>query len=164
MNPSEFRAKSGGGVSSMRAGIPPEQGLTPPSDWGLPRAEKVSLPPDWGLPRGQGAKTSPWGRSCASSIRSHISQFGSCASLIRLRASWARKQTGESAQTGSKPEGHCWSSPLSLPHCAFGVLSAGSGSQCQQQLCTCDQKLAYCLKRNLRSYNTFYLRFPKSLC
>ncbi|XP_004426169.1 PREDICTED: calcium-dependent phospholipase A2 [Ceratotherium simum simum] len=38
------------------------------------------------------------------------------------------------------------------------------GSLCQQQLCTCDQKLAYCLKRNLWSYNPLYRYFPNILC
>ncbi|XP_004741360.1 phospholipase A2 group V [Mustela putorius furo] len=47
---------------------------------------------------------------------------------------------------------------------AHGWVTCGSGSLCQQQLCTCDQKLAYCLKRNLGSYNPFYLNFPKDDC
>ncbi|KAI5768256.1 unnamed protein product [Gulo gulo] len=56
-----------------------------------------------------------------------------------------------------------WTQPYTYRF-ARGLVTCGSGSLCQQQLCTCDQKLAYCLKRNLRSYNTGYLYFPQIFC
>ncbi|XP_047584581.1 phospholipase A2 group V-like [Lutra lutra] len=56
-----------------------------------------------------------------------------------------------------------WTQPYTYRF-ARGLVTCGSGSFCQQQLCTCDQKLAHCLKRNLRSYNTCYLYFPQVFC
>lgn len=38
------------------------------------------------------------------------------------------------------------------------------GSFCQVQLCTCDQNLAHCLRRNLWTYNPFYRYFPNIFC
>ena len=51
-----------------------------------------------------------------------------------------------------------------LSHPAFGILFAEHGSRCQRQLCACDQKFVYCLKRNMRSYNPLYQYFPNFLC
>ncbi|KAF3820249.1 hypothetical protein GH733_015758 [Mirounga leonina] len=45
-----------------------------------------------------------------------------------------------------------------------GDWSPVSGPPCQAQLCACDRKLVYCLKRNLRSYNPRYQYFPNILC
>ncbi|KAF5924698.1 hypothetical protein HPG69_004570 [Diceros bicornis minor] len=47
---------------------------------------------------------------------------------------------------------------------SHGAWSPVLGPLCQQQLCTCDQKLVYCLKRNLWSYNPLYRYFPNILC
>uniref|UniRef100_A0A2K6TU65 Phospholipase A2 n=1 Tax=Saimiri boliviensis boliviensis TaxID=39432 RepID=A0A2K6TU65_SAIBB len=38
------------------------------------------------------------------------------------------------------------------------------GPFCRVQLCACDRKLVYCLKRNLWSYNPRYQYFPNILC
>ena len=51
-----------------------------------------------------------------------------------------------------------------LSHPSFGILSTEHGSSCQGQLCVCDQKFVYCLKRNMRSYNPLYQYFPNFLC
>ncbi|KAM5270167.1 phospholipase A2 group V isoform 2-T6 [Hipposideros larvatus] len=45
-----------------------------------------------------------------------------------------------------------------------GLVICEPGSSCQVQLCTCDRKLAYCLKRNLRTYNPGYKYFPNMFC
>ncbi|KAM9736812.1 phospholipase A2 group V isoform 1-T1 [Dama dama] len=45
-----------------------------------------------------------------------------------------------------------------------GLVICEHGSRCQKQLCACDQKFVYCLKRNLRSYNPLYQYFPNFLC
>ncbi|XP_064443629.1 phospholipase A2 group V [Mirounga angustirostris] len=45
-----------------------------------------------------------------------------------------------------------------------GLVTCESGPPCQAQLCACDRKLVYCLKRNLRSYNPRYQYFPNILC
>ncbi|XP_077755477.1 phospholipase A2 group V isoform X3 [Canis aureus] len=47
---------------------------------------------------------------------------------------------------------------------AQGLVTCEYGPLCQMQLCTCDRKLVYCLKRNLRSYNPRYQYFPNILC
>lgn len=47
---------------------------------------------------------------------------------------------------------------------AWGLVTCERGSYCQTQLCTCDQKFVYCLKRNRRSYNPLYQYFPNFLC
>ncbi|XP_025867839.2 phospholipase A2 group V isoform X1 [Vulpes vulpes] len=47
---------------------------------------------------------------------------------------------------------------------ARGLVTCEYGPLCQMQLCTCDRKLVYCLKRNLRSYNPRYQYFPNILC
>uniref|UniRef100_A0A8C0MMD0 Phospholipase A2 n=2 Tax=Canis lupus familiaris TaxID=9615 RepID=A0A8C0MMD0_CANLF len=47
---------------------------------------------------------------------------------------------------------------------AQGLVTCEYGPLCQMQLCTCDWKLVYCLKRNLRSYNPHYQYFPNILC
>ncbi|KAK2106085.1 hypothetical protein P7K49_015599, partial [Saguinus oedipus] len=41
---------------------------------------------------------------------------------------------------------------------------AEPGPFCRVQLCACDRKLVYCLKRNLWSYNPRYQYFPNILC
>ncbi|XP_066126342.1 phospholipase A2 group V isoform X2 [Saccopteryx bilineata] len=45
-----------------------------------------------------------------------------------------------------------------------GQVTCGLGHFCQVQLCSCDRKLVYCLKRNLRSYNPGYRYFPNIFC
>ncbi|XP_058160811.1 phospholipase A2 group V [Dasypus novemcinctus] len=35
---------------------------------------------------------------------------------------------------------------------------------CQVQLCACDRRLVYCLRRNLGSYNPSYRFFPRIFC
>ncbi|XP_063091707.1 phospholipase A2 group V isoform X3 [Cavia porcellus] len=45
-----------------------------------------------------------------------------------------------------------------------GLVTCDIGSLCPMQLCSCDQKLAYCLKRNLWSYNPNYQYFPNIFC
>uniref|UniRef100_A0ABI7ZGD6 Phospholipase A2 n=1 Tax=Felis catus TaxID=9685 RepID=A0ABI7ZGD6_FELCA len=47
---------------------------------------------------------------------------------------------------------------------ARGLVTCELGPLCQVQLCACDRKLVYCLKRNLRSYNPRYRYFPNILC
>ncbi|XP_069435608.1 phospholipase A2 group V isoform X2 [Ovis canadensis] len=47
---------------------------------------------------------------------------------------------------------------------AWGFVICEHGSRCQRQLCACDQKFVYCLKRNMRSYNPLYQYFPNFLC
>ncbi|XP_074158662.1 phospholipase A2, membrane associated-like [Sminthopsis crassicaudata] len=44
------------------------------------------------------------------------------------------------------------------------VITCGSGSKCQDQICSCDKTVAYCMLRNLRTYNTKYQSFPNLLC
>uniref|UniRef100_A0A7N4NPQ3 Phospholipase A2 n=1 Tax=Sarcophilus harrisii TaxID=9305 RepID=A0A7N4NPQ3_SARHA len=44
------------------------------------------------------------------------------------------------------------------------VITCGSGSKCQNQICSCDKTVAYCMLRNLRTYNTKYQSFPNLLC
>lgn len=137
-------------VSTIRVGTPGERTCLHSQIGNSQRAGAVSA---W-------AETSPWGSSYASSISSCIPQCGGCASLIRLRASWGRRQPGASAQTSSK----LVLAQPSLPHCTCGVWFAEFGPLCQAQLCTCDRKLVYCLKRNVRSYNPRYQYFPNILC
>ncbi|XP_072472607.1 basic phospholipase A2 ammodytoxin A-like [Notamacropus eugenii] len=45
-----------------------------------------------------------------------------------------------------------------------GSITCGSGNYCQQQICACDRTAAYCMKRNLRSYNVKYSNYPNFLC
>ncbi|XP_024410435.2 phospholipase A2 group V [Desmodus rotundus] len=45
-----------------------------------------------------------------------------------------------------------------------GLVTCEPGPRCQVQLCACDQKFVYCLKRNLRSYNPNYKYFPNLFC
>ncbi|XP_055979394.1 phospholipase A2 group V [Sorex fumeus] len=45
-----------------------------------------------------------------------------------------------------------------------GKVTCGRGTFCQIRLCACDQKLVYCLKRNLWSYNPRYQYHNKFLC
>ncbi|KAK1340419.1 hypothetical protein QTO34_018989 [Cnephaeus nilssonii] len=45
-----------------------------------------------------------------------------------------------------------------------GAWSPVLGAPCQMKLCSCDRKLAYCLKRNLKSYNPSYQYFPNIFC
>ncbi|XP_037355904.1 phospholipase A2 group V [Talpa occidentalis] len=47
---------------------------------------------------------------------------------------------------------------------ARGLVTCESGAFCQVQLCTCDRRLSYCLRRNLRSYNPRYRYFPNAFC
>ncbi|XP_049562505.1 phospholipase A2 group V isoform X2 [Orcinus orca] len=47
---------------------------------------------------------------------------------------------------------------------ACGLVTCGRGSLCQMQLCACDRRFVYCLKRNMRSYNPLYQYFPNFLC
>ncbi|XP_023075093.1 calcium-dependent phospholipase A2 isoform X1 [Piliocolobus tephrosceles] len=47
---------------------------------------------------------------------------------------------------------------------AWGLVTCEPGPFCHVQLCACDRKLVYCLKRNLRSYNPQYQYFPNILC
>uniref|UniRef100_A0A8D0MLW3 Phospholipase A2 group V n=1 Tax=Sus scrofa TaxID=9823 RepID=A0A8D0MLW3_PIG len=48
---------------------------------------------------------------------------------------------------------------------AWGLVTcAERGSYCQTQLCTCDQKFVYCLKRNRRSYNPHLQNYWRSFC
>ncbi|XP_008588768.1 PREDICTED: calcium-dependent phospholipase A2 [Galeopterus variegatus] len=45
-----------------------------------------------------------------------------------------------------------------------GMVTCEFGHFCQMQLCACDRKLVYCLKRNLWSYNRHYRYFPNIFC
>ncbi|XP_036112473.1 phospholipase A2 group V-like [Molossus molossus] len=45
-----------------------------------------------------------------------------------------------------------------------GQVTCESGTFCQEQLCACDQRLVYCLRRNLRSYSRRYRFFPYIFC
>ncbi|XP_070366969.1 phospholipase A2 group V isoform X1 [Equus asinus] len=45
-----------------------------------------------------------------------------------------------------------------------GLVTCELGPLCQVQLCACDRKLVYCLRRNLWSYNPRYQYFPNILC
>ncbi|XP_004850513.1 calcium-dependent phospholipase A2 [Heterocephalus glaber] len=45
-----------------------------------------------------------------------------------------------------------------------GLVTCEFQSFCPMQLCSCDQKLVYCLKRNLWSYNPNYQYFPNVFC
>ncbi|XP_072465230.1 basic phospholipase A2 Sms-N6-like [Notamacropus eugenii] len=45
-----------------------------------------------------------------------------------------------------------------------GSITCGSGNYCQKQICACDRTAAYCMKRNLRSYNGKYRNYPNFLC
>ncbi|XP_036888734.1 phospholipase A2 group V [Sturnira hondurensis] len=45
-----------------------------------------------------------------------------------------------------------------------GLVSCEPGPRCQVQLCACDRSLAYCLKKNLRSYNPAYKYVSKLFC
>ncbi|XP_072863850.1 phospholipase A2 group V isoform X1 [Chlorocebus sabaeus] len=47
---------------------------------------------------------------------------------------------------------------------AWGLVTCEPGPFCHVQLCACDRKLVYCLKRNLWSYNPQYQYFPNILC
>ncbi|XP_006883741.1 PREDICTED: calcium-dependent phospholipase A2 [Elephantulus edwardii] len=47
---------------------------------------------------------------------------------------------------------------------ARGMVACEHGSFCQMQLCACDRKLVYCLRRNLWSYNPSYRYFPNVFC
>ncbi|XP_074236279.1 phospholipase A2 group V isoform X1 [Saimiri boliviensis] len=47
---------------------------------------------------------------------------------------------------------------------AWGLVTCEPGPFCRVQLCACDRKLVYCLKRNLWSYNPRYQYFPNILC
>lgn len=44
--------------------------------------------------------------------------------------------------------------------------TADKGSWCEQQLCDCDKEVAFCLKRNMGTYNKklHFARFSKSRC
>ncbi|XP_043854057.1 phospholipase A2, membrane associated-like [Dromiciops gliroides] len=44
------------------------------------------------------------------------------------------------------------------------VITCGSGSKCQEQICSCDRTLTYCMLENLRTYNPKYQSFPNILC
>uniref|UniRef100_A0A8C3YFX8 Phospholipase A2 n=1 Tax=Catagonus wagneri TaxID=51154 RepID=A0A8C3YFX8_9CETA len=46
----------------------------------------------------------------------------------------------------------------------WGLVTCERRSHCQTQLCACDQRFVYCLKRNMRSYNPHYQYFPNFLC
>lgn len=80
------------------------------------------------------------------------------ASSIEARAPSLRLRVGRGLGcplrlAGSLAPGPAWSQCLGislLSHSAFGILFAEHGSRCQQQLCACDQKFVYCLKRNMR--------------
>lgn len=50
-----------------------------------------------------------------------------------------------------------------LSHPAFGILFPEHRSHCQQQLCACDQKFAYCLEKKWGA-NPLYQYFPNFLC
>uniref|UniRef100_A0A4X2LPL3 Phospholipase A2, membrane associated n=1 Tax=Vombatus ursinus TaxID=29139 RepID=A0A4X2LPL3_VOMUR len=45
-------------------------------------------------------------------------------------------------------------------HCGWG----GSGNHCQKQLCVCDRTVAYCMKKNLKSYKVKYRHYSNFLC
>ncbi|XP_054428162.1 phospholipase A2 group V [Pteronotus mesoamericanus] len=45
-----------------------------------------------------------------------------------------------------------------------GMAVCEPGPRCQVQLCDCDRKLVYCLKKNLRSYNPNYRHFLRIFC
>ncbi|XP_069333515.1 phospholipase A2 group V-like [Eulemur rufifrons] len=47
---------------------------------------------------------------------------------------------------------------------AWGLVTCEHGPSCGMQLCACDRKFAYCLKRNLWSYNPRYRYFPNVFC
>ena len=49
-DPSEFKVKSGDGVSFLRTGVSPEPGLSPPSHWNS--GGNLCSPSDWRLPEG----------------------------------------------------------------------------------------------------------------
>ncbi|KAM9686053.1 phospholipase A2 group V [Trichechus inunguis] len=45
-----------------------------------------------------------------------------------------------------------------------GFVTCEPGPFCQVQLCACDRKFVYCLRRNLWSYNPSYRYFPNIFC
>ncbi|CAK6440698.1 unnamed protein product [Pipistrellus nathusii] len=45
-----------------------------------------------------------------------------------------------------------------------GLVTCETGAPCQMKLCSCDRKLVYCLKRNLKSYNPSYQYYPNLFC
>ncbi|XP_053432902.1 phospholipase A2 group V [Nycticebus coucang] len=45
-----------------------------------------------------------------------------------------------------------------------GLVTCERASLCPMQLCSCDRKFVYCLKRNLWSYNPHYRYFPNFFC
>ncbi|KAI5139281.1 Phospholipase A2 Group V [Manis pentadactyla] len=47
---------------------------------------------------------------------------------------------------------------------ARGLVTCELGPLCQMQLCDCDRKLVYCLRRNLNSYDPRYQYFPNIFC
>ncbi|NXM18705.1 PA2G5 phospholipase, partial [Ploceus nigricollis] len=46
----------------------------------------------------------------------------------------------------------------------YGRLSCSQGSRCSFLSCQCDRSLALCLRRNARSYSSFYQFYPNNLC
>lgn len=46
----------------------------------------------------------------------------------------------------------------------WGRVTCEVGSWCPMQLCSCDQKLVYCLRRNLGTYSHTYQYFPNVFC
>uniref|UniRef100_A0A4X2M4B7 Phospholipase A2 n=1 Tax=Vombatus ursinus TaxID=29139 RepID=A0A4X2M4B7_VOMUR len=45
-----------------------------------------------------------------------------------------------------------------------GFIICGSGNYCQKQICVCDRIVAYCMKKNLKSYSVKYRYFKTSQC
>ncbi|XP_020828849.1 phospholipase A2 group V-like [Phascolarctos cinereus] len=45
-----------------------------------------------------------------------------------------------------------------------GSITCGSGNYCQKQLCACDRTVAYCMKKNQKSYKVKYRNYPNFLC
>ncbi|XP_068934577.1 basic phospholipase A2-like [Petaurus breviceps papuanus] len=45
-----------------------------------------------------------------------------------------------------------------------GSIICGSGNYCQKQICACDRTVAYCMKKNLKSYKAKYRNYPNFKC
>uniref|UniRef100_A0A8C4VWB0 Phospholipase A2 n=1 Tax=Gopherus evgoodei TaxID=1825980 RepID=A0A8C4VWB0_9SAUR len=46
---------------------------------------------------------------------------------------------------------------------SLSVLAA-LGSWCEEQVCDCDKSTAFCLERNLKTFNSLYVRYRDSKC
>ncbi|XP_045715643.1 phospholipase A2 group V-like [Phyllostomus hastatus] len=58
---------------------------------------------------------------------------------------------------------HTWMQYYKYSYSQDGI-TCGPGSPLQVQLCTCDQQLAYCLKKHLKTYNPNYRYVFKPFC